>query len=206
MKEATKQRIVGTVVLLALALIFLPIIFDGNGSYQAPVASRIPDPPVIPVLPEPEPSRPQIIADEVEPAEATEETASAGTDAVQDAPAEVDHAPQSDSDRQATVQVVESAPDFQREVPEFDANGMPQAWVVRLGTFANAANASNLVARLQEAGFKAYTRPVSSSDSDMTAVFVGPWLQRQLVEDYRRQLQEQFQLAGMIVRYEIDPL
>lgn len=203
MKEATKKRIVGTVVLLALALIFLPIIFDGNGSYQAPVASRIPDPPVIPVLPEPEPSRPQIIADELPQNSGAEQTAGAET-ATPEQPEEAGQ--MQETDQQPAVEVVESAPDFEREIPEFDANGMPLAWVVRLGTFANAANADNLVARLQDAGFKAYTRPMTSSDSDMTAVFVGPWLQRQLVENYRQQLQEQFQLAGMIVRYEIDPL
>lgn len=205
MKEATKQRIVGTVVLLALGLIFLPLIFDGEGSYQAPVASRIPEPPVIPVLPETEPNRPRILADDF-PTEASDApTTTADNEA---APVQDQEVSESDSEPEPEpdVEVVESAPDFERELPQFDANGMPEAWVVRLGTFANAANADNLVARLQDAGFKAYTRDVSNADSDMTAVFVGPWLQRQLVEDYRQQLQEQFQLAGMIVRYEIDPL
>jgi DedD protein len=202
LKEATKQRIVGTVVLLALGLIFLPLVFDGEGSYQTPVASRIPEPPTVPILPEPEPTRPQIITDQLpeEPGAAETATETAETETPVVTPE--DDAAASDS----AVEVVESAPDFEREIPQFDANGMPQAWVIRLGTFANAANANNLVARLQDAGFKAYTRRVNNADSDMTAVFVGPWLQRQLVEDYRQQLQEQFQLAGMIVRYEIDPL
>jgi DedD protein len=199
LKEATKQRIVGTVVLLALGLIFLPLVFDGEGSYQTPVASRIPEPPIVPILPEPEPTRPQIIADQLPDEPSAAETA-IETETPVATPEEDTTAPDS------AVEVVESAPDFEREIPQFDANGMPQAWVVRLGTFANAANANNLVARLQDAGFKAYTRSVNNADSDMTAVFVGPWLQRQLVEDYRQQLQEQFQLAGMIVRYEIDPL
>jgi cell division septation protein DedD len=48
-------------VLLALALIFLPIIFDGQGSYQAPVSSRIPVTPIISILPEPIQSRPVIV-------------------------------------------------------------------------------------------------------------------------------------------------
>ena len=47
MNQGAKQRIVGTVALLALALIFLPIIFDGEGSYQVPVSSRIPETPII---------------------------------------------------------------------------------------------------------------------------------------------------------------
>ena len=63
MNQGAKQRIVGTVVLLALALIFLPIIFDGQGSYEAPVTSRIPDTPIISILPEPVQSRPVIVND-----------------------------------------------------------------------------------------------------------------------------------------------
>ena len=50
-------------MLLALALIFLPIIFDGQGSYQSPLSSRIPAPPLISILPEPVAARPVIIAD-----------------------------------------------------------------------------------------------------------------------------------------------
>jgi len=61
LNQGAKQRIVGTAVLLALALIFLPIIFDGEGSYQAPVSSRIPEAPIISILPEPTQSRPVIV-------------------------------------------------------------------------------------------------------------------------------------------------
>ena len=73
MNQGAKQRIVGTVVLLALALIFLPIIFDGQGSYEAPVTSRIPDTPIISIMPEPVQSRPVIVGDTqpIEPATAT---------------------------------------------------------------------------------------------------------------------------------------
>jgi len=43
LNQGTKQRIVGTVVLLTLAFIFLPIVFDGQGSYEPAMTSRIPD-------------------------------------------------------------------------------------------------------------------------------------------------------------------
>jgi DedD protein len=63
LNQHTKQRIVGTIVLLALALIFLPVIFDGEGSYQPPVTSRIPEAPVITLLPDPVPQRVVIESD-----------------------------------------------------------------------------------------------------------------------------------------------
>ncbi len=196
MKQATKQRIVGTIVLLALGLIFLPIVFDGQGSYQPSVSSRIPPAPEVPILPEPQPSRPQILI---------EETALAGGN---DSAEEVEREqPGQESLQEAEeVAVVESEPAFQREVPVLDETGLPQGWSVRLGTFANAANAENLVNRLLEAEYKAYSRIISANESTMTAVFVGPWLERGRVEQFQQELQERFQLNGMIVRYDIESL
>ncbi|HAT25758.1 MAG TPA: hypothetical protein DCS89_01995, partial [Gammaproteobacteria bacterium] len=63
LNQGTKQRIVGTVVLLTLAFIFLPIVFDGQGSYEPAMTSRIPDSPQVSILPEPVQSRPIIIAE-----------------------------------------------------------------------------------------------------------------------------------------------
>jgi DedD protein len=196
LKQATKQRIVGTIVLLALGLIFLPIVFDGQGSYQPSVSSRIPPAPEVPILPEPQPSRPQILI---------EETALAGGN---DSAEEVEREqPGQESLQEAEeVAVVESEPAFQREVPVLDETGLPQGWSVRLGTFANAANAENLVNRLLEAEYKAYSRIISANESTMTAVFVGPWLERGRVEQFQQELQERFQLNGMIVRYDIESL
>lgn len=206
MKEATKQRIVGTVVLLALGLIFLPIVFDGEGSYQTPVSSRIPDPPAVPILPEPEPQRPRIISESEPTADSTQadetDTSSevAGNDETE-AAVEPESEP---TEQDSGVEVVESQPVFDREAQRLGADGLPEGWVVRLGTFADSGNASTLVTRLQDSGYKAYSRNVVNDQATLTVVFVGPWLQREQVERYQRQLQEEFQLSGMIVRYEIE--
>ena len=211
MNQGAKQRIVGTVVLLALALIFLPIIFDGEGSYQAPVSSRIPDTPIISILPEPIQSRPVIVGDvvAVEPDVATtvsliEETASDAIDeAVEELIEELPEEPVVASD---SVEITESQAIFSREVPQLSDAGLPQGWVVRLGSFSDRDNANNLVARLQDAGYKAYTRDIRSDQGALTGVFVGPWLDRAQVNEYQRKLQEEFSLAGLVVRYELERL
>jgi len=211
LNQGAKQRIVGTVVLLALALIFLPIIFDGEGSYQAPVSSRIPDAPVISILPEPMQSRPVIVGDvvAVEPDVATtvsliEETAS---DAIDDAVEElIEELPEEPVVAGDSVEITESEAIFSREVPQLSDAGLPQGWVVRLGSFSDRDNANNLVARLQDAGYKAYTRDVRSDQGALTGVFVGPWLDRAQVNEYQRKLQEEFSLAGLVVRYELERL
>lgn len=215
MQQSTKQRIVGTVVLLALALIFLPIIFDGQGSYQPPVTSRIPDPPEVPVLAEPIPTRPVIIADSLEEPETEPETGSATTEesqpSGQPADGQLADADQDESivdedpvdDPADGVEVVTSEPAFSREVPQLGADGLPEGWSVRLGSFSDSDNANNLLRRLKEAGYRAYTRVIPSDRGDLTGVFVGPWVDRLRVNEYQQELQSQFQLAGIVVPYEI---
>lgn len=212
MQQSTKQRIVGTVVLLALALIFLPIIFDGRGSYQTPISSRIPEPPEVQVLAEPIPSRPVIIADALESEESGQEE---GTETLIDDSDPTDlqesvaiTATDSGADPEELTnpggaEVVTSEPTFTRGAPQLSESGLPQGWSVRLGSFSDVDNANNLLQRLLDAGYRAYTRSISSERGDLTGVFVGPWVDRQRVSEYQQELQSAFQLAGIVVPYEI---
>ena len=204
MNQGAKQRIVGTVVLLALALIFLPIIFDGEGSYQAQVSSRIPETPIISILPEPTQSRPVMVGnvETIEPEVAT-------TVSLIEEVAELVEEPSvaiATAEPISDVEITESAPAFSREVLQLSDAGLPQGWVVRLGSFSDSENASNLVTRLQDAGYKAYSRVMRSSQEALTGVFVGPWLDRGQVNEYQQKLQEEFSLAGLVVRYELESL
>ena len=204
MNQGAKQRIVGTVVLLALALIFLPIIFDGEGSYQAQVSSRIPETPIISILPEPTQSRPVMVGnvETIEPEVAT-------TVSLIEEVAELVEEPSvaiATAEPISDVEITESAPAFSREVLQLSDAGLPQGWVVRLGSFSDSENASNLVIRLQDAGYKAYSRVMRSSQESLTGVFVGPWLDRGQVNEYQQTLQEEFSLVGLVVRYELESL
>ncbi len=91
-------------------------------------------------------------------------------------------------------------------MPQLSNLGLPQGWVVRLGSFSDSENASNLVTRLQSAGYKAYSRAMRSGQGALTGVFVGPWLDRGQVNEYQQKLQEEFSLAGLVVRYELESL
>ncbi|MBL4582326.1 MAG: SPOR domain-containing protein [Gammaproteobacteria bacterium] len=204
LNQGVKQRIVGTVVLLALALIFLPIIFDGEGSYQAPVSSRIPETPIISILPEPIQSRPVIVGnvETIEPEVVT-------TVSLIDEVIELVEAPvvaSATEDPLSDVGITESAAIFNREVPQLSDAGLPQGWVVRLGSFSDSENASKLVTRLQDAGYKAYSRAMRSDQGALTGVYVGPWLDRGQVNEYQQKLQAEFSLAGLVVRYELERL
>lgn len=117
-------------------------------------------------------------------------------------PVDDDSAPDEAATPGNTVTEINNATDS--DVPGLDVNGLPEAWSVRVGAFGNATNASNLTQRLTDGGHRAYTRPVSSSGRELTAVFVGPLISRQDAQRVLDQVKNDYDLNGMIVRYEIE--
>ena len=198
MNQNTKQRVVGTIVLLALALIFLPIIFDGEGSYQRPVSSRIPDPPVISLLPEPVPQR-VVLENDPPPTVVPEESVIDNSAVSKPQVTQVD-------DVVSEPETATLADSSVSDGPNLDESGLPEGWSVRLASFSAASNADALLNRLLAANYRAYSRPVQTDQGVMTAVYVGPQLEREKTEMLRRQLQQEFQLNGIIVRFEIERL
>ncbi|MBS25503.1 MAG: hypothetical protein CMQ26_00245 [Gammaproteobacteria bacterium] len=174
-----KQRIVGTIVLMALVGVLFPVIFDGGDTFQAELESRIPPEPQFSLLPEPNPTRPVIIAD-----------------ADTDAGAEEGQSEISENDSQIISQSEEDEADL-------DLSPMLSGWSIRLGSFAEKQNAINLVERLHESEYKAYTREFNNSAGELVSVFVGPWIDKSIAEDYLSELEDKFRLAGDIVRYEV---
>lgn len=216
MQQATKQRIAGSVVLIALALIFLPIIFDGQGSYESQISSRIPPAPIIIPMANPVPTRPVIIANQPDFAPSLANGDDAELDpseldpvVVTIAETIVDESLTDQASQAATeldsgaAEVVDSLPSFLRETPQLGPDGLPQGWSVRLGTFSDKNNATKLLEQLLEAGYKAYYRDIQREQATLTAVFVGPWLDRNRVDDYLKELQDETKLAGYVVRYTI---
>ncbi len=243
MNQSTRQRITGSLVLAVTALILLPVIFDGEGSYQPAVQIDIPARPQQPIPAQLDPQRPVITADSdairirpESPATVTlNNTEPVESDVTDGSVTQTDASPSDDvarvtvattpppaatpattpsttpattpapttapvSSPSATVAASNAAP------ASLDPQGLPEGWSVRLGSFSNTENATALVARLQAAGHRAYSRRVESSQGILTAVFVGPLVNRAAAQTLLEQLRQDFQLNGMIVRYEIDPL
>ena len=190
-------------------MIFLPIVFDGEGSYEPALTSRIPDPPQITILPEPKQTRPVIIADSDIPAVApsatdVDQTVSAKQASDTGADTALNIA-QEDTD--TVPKISESVPPrtgHDGTLPQLGVDGLPTGWSVRLGLFSNADNAAVLLERLQNAGYRAYIREIESDEGQLRGVFVGPWLNRELSAGYQSSLQREFQLAGIVVPYEME--
>lgn len=242
MNQTTRQRITGTLVLAVTALILLPVIFDGEGSYQPNVQPDIPPRPAQPQASMQNAQRPQISADSdairIRPetpatviigadsdtgsdpdnsadsnpaAQAAPASTASAAPATAPTPAPVQAAPRASASAPtpssaATSSAAPASSSAPANVAALDVQGLPEGWSVRLGSFSNAENVNNLVARLQAAGHRAYTRRIQSDQGMLTAVFVGPQVDRATAVSLMERLRQDFELNGMVVRYEIDPL
>ena len=174
MNVALKQRIIGTFVLLALAAIFLPVLLNFSDQRVVDRTSQIPPGPEIEVVKIPEPARVEGVA----PAKKDTEIFQSGVDEPQ------------------------QAETLEDEVSGLTAEGIPKGWLVQVGGFREREKAEQLVARLQEDGYKAYSRSGSSKQGRLYRVFVGPKIEKRRAIEDKRAIDKKYRVDSLIVRFE----
>ena len=196
------QRMVGALVLIALAVIFVPMLFNREDDLRhvtvdaptipaAPVVAEIEMQPVDVPEPEQEPgSVPEgfeIIEEDAEPATSPgiAEQAPAPIEPVAPvAPAAAPAAPAAQSQSPAAE-------------PRLDNSNLPVSWAIQLASLSNRASAENLQQTLRSQGYNAYIRTADG----MNRVFVGPLVERSEANRLRDVLQRQQKLDGFVVRF-----
>lgn len=189
-----KQRMVGALVLLALAAVFLPMLFNRA---DQPRAVRVEAPPM-PAAPAPlqietpEPDVPEpALAEAPAPAPAVEAAAVAVPEPVAPPPAAVPAAPP------AVAPPVRSEP-VAAPASRLDGDGLPLSWSVQLVSLSNAARAQELQQRLRQQGHNAYIRSVDG----MQRVFVGPLLDKSEAQRLAQEIGRQQRLSPIVVRFQ----
>ncbi|MCD5992551.1 SPOR domain-containing protein [Pseudomonas sp. CDFA 602] len=212
-----KQRMVGALVLIAVAVIFLPMLFtrqdetqhvqvDAPAAPQAPASQQVQVEPVAVPEPEPIPGENDASAGNQPPAMPI-----APAPAVQSAPA-APAAPAAAPAAKAPVKPAApvatpapapapapAAPAVAKAAPSgVDANGLSVSWSVQLASMSNRANADNLQKTLRTQGYNAYIRTADG----VNRVFVGPLIERAEADRLRDQLDKQQKLKGIVVRFQ----
>ncbi len=207
--NAYKQRMVGALVLVALAVIFLPMLFSREDEQRqvvvqapaAPQASAMPQVQVEPVVvPEPQalPQEP-VPADEeiaVQPAPSKPVAPSAAVAPAPVVAKPVTPPPALKPAPAQPVAVAPSKPDTSQS--RVDANGLSVSWSVQLASLSSRESAESLQKSLRSQGYNAYIR---SSDGK-NRVFVGPLIERAEADRLRDLLGRQQNLKGFVVRFQ----
>jgi DedD protein len=184
--DGLKQRLVGAFVLLALGVLFIPVVFDRDGRLSVDRTSQIPPAPkVTPLVKIPDPVRPEGI----EPAKVPEQMYKlVESEAVKPSP--------SDAPAKAAAQPVKSVNEG------LTSKGIPKAWTVQLVSYKTVNKASALRDKLIKDGYKAYTRTLKTSKGTVTRVYVGPKVEKAKAFAVKRQLDKSLKVESLVLRFE----
>ncbi|WP_394210656.1 SPOR domain-containing protein [Enterovibrio calviensis] len=180
-----QNRLVGTLILVSLGVIFLPDVFDGEKahyqeSYQA-----------IPLREDFDETLLQT------PIEAPEDV---DTFLPQDEPVSVTIG--DDVDNGNTDDVTAEG-----RMPVADDNTLPKtgyadsAWIIRLGTFRNIDNAKNLVTTLRSKGYPAQLMPRNVKEGELARVEIGPDVSKDNLAAMTADLESLTGLKGQLLRF-----
>ncbi len=101
----------------------------------------------------------------------------------------------------AKAPVQQPAPQKAPAGPALDEQGIPIAWVLQVASLSSREKADSLTASLIDAGHKAYHRAVKRDGGLLYRVFVGPVFEREKLDAVKRQVDADFRVKTIIVRY-----
>jgi DedD protein len=191
-----KQRLVGAVVLVALGVIFIPMVLQPPEQVQGPdtdipaqpagnfkdrLATAVPTPAPVPD----QPPRQVLSPPDALPPAASTPASPATAPAVETPPATAEL-----SNAEAEVPVKASA-----------APAGPGAWVVQVGVFSQEANAQALARTLRAKGHTTFVERFAGKTSPNFRVRLGPFKDRASADALQARLKREDKLPAMVKSY-----
>lgn len=169
--DGLKQRLVGAIALLALAVIFLPVLFDRDPIVPVDRTSQIPPPPEIVTVEIERPEQPDVV--------------------------DLAPAPETMYEPTEEDQVIELG----IEAPGLTAAGVPKSWVLQVASFRDQSHAERLRDKLLDKDYPAYTRKADYKNGSIYRVYVGPKLDKAALSEEKEKIDSQFELESMILEF-----
>ena len=200
-----KQRLVGAIVLVALAVIFIPMLLPGEGELGGGIkGSNIPAepdfrfPPVKKAPEAPPVADASLVPLGDEPADTKAETA---VEPVKAEPAKAEPIKQAPP-KPATKPVSKPAP---KPTPTpkttADKSGTASAWVVQVGSFSDRKNAQALRDKLRKQGYASFVESINGDAGRVYRVRVGPELSKAAADKLSTRLSKEAGLKGLVQVY-----
>jgi DedD protein len=174
--ERTRYRVTGGVFLIAMAIIVLPMLFDGSG-IKSPAA------PLLPIAP------PEATAPKVPPLDSAD---LASADALRQR-VDADGFERANSTRLGDP-VLEPA--------DRPANGvLPQAWGIQLASFSDRSKAVAFRDQLRGDGYQTVLSDVKGLTGTATRVAIGPMVDRDDAVRLERELEKRYGMDAIVVLF-----
>ncbi|MCF2946721.1 SPOR domain-containing protein [Paraglaciecola aquimarina] len=228
MSPALKNRLVGTVIIVAIAVIFLPDLLDGKKETKRNLFVDLPEKPQMKQVKAPSEFNTDKIKQastrkiEVLTEQAVDEEPKAVSEGDTETVLDVKIPDNVEQDRQ--IEDPSSQLSLDETVTESGAKTATKStslaaqtvvhhdqdkllagagWVVQLGSFRHQKNVKELLAKLEKAGYRAFSRPVKTSSGNLTKVFVGPDLDKQKLTTALSHLKQLTNLQGRVTPFTV---
>ena len=195
MEQKLKERLVGAAVLVAIAVIFIPIILNDSPEIESISGSNIPEKPettfnsrIIPVI---ENDKKALLN--------TVESESIGSEEIQNKNDQDIVAEKVVSDHDKIADDISANKEAIEDEVKVDV-GL-SAWIVQLGSFTEEGNAQSLNEKLRMAGYPAFVEPLKKNGKISYRVRVGPEIRRSEADLLLKNLKDKMKLDGIVVAY-----
>ncbi len=210
MNHRLKQRLIGGAILVALGVIFLPMLLDGSGwrERQSDLLEMPPEPEI--VMPErPESTRRPVSIPDA-PRQAARPSTAAESPSVSE-PAAVAPSPKPGPGAVSEVARAREVPPKgspaepkarPRPAPRSDSPSVPASggWSVQVGAFEKKGGAEKLAARLRQRGYPVFVRRTDVGSKSLYRVKVGPVKTRTEALSLKKRLERSEHLSSLVQR------
>ena len=176
MDAKLKQRVMGAIVMITIAIIALPMLLDGSAEHRDKVEASIPAPPAVAI----------------------------NSLSVEDTRIQMDAMVEASKEKLPEIKPDPIVEPETTENFSLNDNGLPVGWSLRLGSFKQQENATRLRQSLRDKDYRSYILANQPADDGLFRVYVGPMVNKEKLEQAKQKIEAEFNLNGQIVRYKVE--
>jgi DedD protein len=205
MEQKLKQRLVGAIILVSLAVIFIPIILEGPDDEWAPRNTSMPEAPRMDYGVDMELALPPVEtaeSGEIETREFAEPEVPAAVPEVLPQVSQPAEPVKAEPPPAQPVALPAPAPAPAAASKKTDLLPVPPpGWYIQVGSFSQRMNAEGLRDRLTAAGHTTRLQEINIGKAVVYRVLVGPTTSRANAEQQNSRLEKQQQIKGIVIEY-----
>ena len=191
MDQQLKERLIGIIVLVLFAVIFMPMFFTGTNDSILKNKENVSI------------SKESEFISKLKPM--TDTATDSNTENIELPPVVEESLPPVVEEslppvvEESLPPVVEEIP-FNQEMLKTDAVGQMN-WVVQVGSFSSKDNAEKLNQKVKKAGFRSFVNPITQNNKIMHQVCLGPEYDETDAKNLLREIKNKMKLDGIVKKY-----
>ncbi|OUR61130.1 dedD protein [Colwellia sp. 39_35_sub15_T18] len=215
MSTPFQNRLVGTIIIAAAVIIFLPDLLDGKKKSNQTDFEAIPTAPAFTgkMTKKTFPEDKLVLKEQVELVDEQALDESLAKTSNGNNYTNVEKRQQSKVTPAAKPKVIVESNTVKKSTASTSAINKPilgaqpakavnkEAWVIQLGSFKHKKNVAELLAKLKKNGYTAFTKPIKTKQGSLTKVFVGPQLIKSSLAKQIPALKKLTNVQGKLARF-----